>query len=232
MAEAHERFVTGKAEEEQRREARLKKEREEKMREQRQKMENKKAEEFDHEVKAIRDHYLGIKEAKRRIIKPSEKFSKLFQFDWEADDDTTKNDMNPLYNNRMKINPMFGRGYIGGVDLREQRKDSNFLSALTSKRILEAKKLEEADNSLTAAEKAQRAKAREMAADAWRRQQQENLRALDNKVTGMGESGSHWSEKSLEEMTDRDWRIFKEDFDIRIQVPLISIFKKYTLIYK
>ena len=28
----------------------------------------------------------------------------------------------------------------------------------------------------------------------------------------------HWSEKSLEEMTDRDWRIFKEDFDIRVSI--------------
>ena len=28
----------------------------------------------------------------------------------------------------------------------------------------------------------------------------------------------HWSEKSLEEMTDRDWRIFKEDFDIRVNI--------------
>lgn len=24
----------------------------------------------------------------------------------------------------------------------------------------------------------------------------------------------HWSDKTLEEMTDRDWRIFKEDYDI------------------
>ena len=35
----------------------------------------------------------------------------------------------------------------------------------------------------------------------------------------------HWREKSLEEMTDRDWRIFKEDYDIstkggRIPVPI------------
>ena len=26
--------------------------------------------------------------------------------------------------------------------------------------------------------------------------------------------GKHWSEKSLSEMTERDWRIFKEDFEI------------------
>lgn len=35
----------------------------------------------------------------------------------------------------------------------------------------------------------------------------------------------HWKEKSLEEMTERDWRIFKEDYDIttkggRIPSPL------------
>ena len=24
----------------------------------------------------------------------------------------------------------------------------------------------------------------------------------------------HWSEKDLDEMTERDWRIFKEDFNI------------------
>lgn len=29
--------------------------------------------------------------------------------------------------------------------------------------------------------------------------------------------GKHWSEKSLDEMTERDWRIFREDFDIRIK---------------
>lgn len=29
--------------------------------------------------------------------------------------------------------------------------------------------------------------------------------------------GKHWSEKALDEMTERDWRIFREDFDIRIK---------------
>ena len=28
---------------------------------------------------------------------------------------------------------------------------------------------------------------------------------------------SHWSEKSLDQMNERDWRIFSEDFDIRVQ---------------
>jgi ATP-dependent RNA helicase DDX23/PRP28 len=29
-----------------------------------------------------------------------------------------------------------------------------------------------------------------------------------------GADARHWSEKSLEEMKDRDWRIFREDFSI------------------
>ena len=29
--------------------------------------------------------------------------------------------------------------------------------------------------------------------------------------------GSHWSEKPLDAMTDRDWRIMKEDFDILVR---------------
>jgi hypothetical protein len=33
--------------------------------------------------------------------------------------------------------------------------------------------------------------------------------------TSIGMRGSHWSEKRLEDMTERDWRIFREDFDIR-----------------
>ncbi len=30
-------------------------------------------------------------------------------------------------------------------------------------------------------------------------------------------AGSHWSEKSLSDMKERDWRIFKEDFDIHVK---------------
>ncbi len=30
-------------------------------------------------------------------------------------------------------------------------------------------------------------------------------------------AGSHWSEKPLSEMKERDWRIFKEDFDIHVK---------------
>jgi len=42
-------------------------------------------------------------------------------------------------------------------------------------------------------------------------------------------SSRHWSQKPLEEMTDRDWRIFREDFNIVVkgvngrQFPSVSV---------
>jgi len=61
--------------------------------------------------------------------------------------------LNPLYNKRVKINALFGRGYVAGVDQKEQRKDSNYLLTLSEKRMLEAQKLEEGDSHLTEEEK-------------------------------------------------------------------------------
>ena len=91
----------------------------------------------------ILSYLKGGAEKKRKIIKPSEKFAKIFQFDWEEHDDTTRNDLNPLYNQRVKINALFGRGYVAGVDQKEQRKDSNYLLTLSEKRIQEAQRLQD-----------------------------------------------------------------------------------------
>ena len=63
---AYERFISGKMEEEKRREARKKREEGERLRERRSKESNKKSEEADHELKAIREHYLGGVVAKRK----------------------------------------------------------------------------------------------------------------------------------------------------------------------
>jgi len=243
-AEAHNRFVTGKSVEERRREERMAKEREARERERRQREENKEAKELDHEVQAIRDHYLGGVEKRRKVTKHSDKFAKLFQFDWEADEDTGRNDVNPLYSQRVKVrrcpgqapasssipctlpplislhpalqvSTLFGRGYVAGVDQREQRKESAFLTALSEKRMLETKRLEDADANLTEQERRERASKRDKAAQALRRRHAEELDGMDTQAKAR--TGSHWSEKPLETMTERDWRIFREDFDIRIQ---------------
>lgn len=63
--------------------------------------------------------YLGIKEQKKRFIKPSEKYK--FVFEWDKSEDTSQ-DLNPLYNEKYETIPQFGRGYFGGIDKREQLK--------------------------------------------------------------------------------------------------------------
>ena len=55
------------------------------------------------------------------MIKPSEKFK--FVFNWDLSEDTSR-DTNPLYNNKLDLRPMFGRGLIGGIDKKEQLKVS------------------------------------------------------------------------------------------------------------
>ena len=51
------------------------------------------------EIKAIRMRYLGIKEKKRKIRRMNEK---KFVFDWDRDEDTSK-DYNPIYANRHEV---------------------------------------------------------------------------------------------------------------------------------
>ena len=44
------------------------------------------------------ENYLG-KKGKKKQPKPSEEFARVFQFDWDANDDTSQ-DLNPLYAQR------------------------------------------------------------------------------------------------------------------------------------
>ncbi|WCJ41568.1 Pre-mRNA-splicing ATP-dependent RNA helicase prp28 [Euphorbia peplus] len=113
------------------------------------------------ELDAIKEQYLGSKKPKKRVIKPGDKFR--FSFDWENTDDTSR-DRNPH-----EAQLLFGRGFRGGIDRREQKK----LAVKNEKYT------------------------RYEAADLY-----------DMRVD------RHWYEKKLDEMTERDWRIFKEDFNI------------------
>lgn len=217
---AHSRFVTGAAAEE--RNLLLKRQREEeelnKLR--REKEENKKSNEHDHEVKTIRDHYLGGGEKKRKIVKPSEKFARIFKFNWEADDDTMKNDVNPLYVNRTKINALYGRGYIAGVDLREQRKTSNFLTTLNEKRSQELRSGGFSSSNVSGSSDYNGNLRVGMSVDALAPAHPHSAVVKPKRYRcgdDDGLAGCHWRDKSLEQMTERDWRIFREDYDIRIK---------------
>ncbi|KAJ4959990.1 hypothetical protein NE237_019900 [Protea cynaroides] len=147
--------------------------------------------ERDKELEAIKDQYLGTKKPKKRVIKPSEKFR--FSFDWENTEDTSR-DMNVLYQNPHEAQLLFGRGFRAGMDRREQKK----LAAKNEKEMRDEIRKKEGVAEKPEEAAAQRQK--EAAADLYD--------TFDMRVD------RHWSEKKLEEMTERDWRIFREDFNI------------------
>ncbi|KAJ1362480.1 DEAD (Asp-Glu-Ala-Asp) box polypeptide 23, variant 2 [Parelaphostrongylus tenuis] len=111
-----------------------------------------------------------------------------FVFDWDASEDTSQ-DYNKLYQKRHEVQ-FFGRGAIAGIDLNTQKKNNNaFYQAIMEKRRTEEEKLME--------------KAR-----IEKEKVRERKSAHDDR---------HWKMKPLEEMTERDWRIFREDFNISIK---------------
>ncbi|KAJ3043102.1 DEAD (Asp-Glu-Ala-Asp) box polypeptide 23 [Rhizophlyctis rosea] len=123
--------------------------------------------------------------AEKRRRKVRRMNEKKFVFDWDAQEDTSV-DFNPLYANRHEAQ-MYGRGLIAGIDLKEQKKHrAQFYDEILSERRTE-EEIGRAEE-LIQLEKAK-----------------ERKTAWDDR---------HWSEKPLTEMKERDWRIFKEDYNI------------------
>jgi ATP-dependent RNA helicase DDX23/PRP28 len=60
---------------------------------------------------------------KRRIIRPSEKFRNIFNFDWDASEDTSIG-VTPIIKSSSTSEPhlLFGRGMRGGFDIKEQKR--------------------------------------------------------------------------------------------------------------
>ncbi|CAM6106288.1 unnamed protein product [Calypogeia fissa] len=147
--------------------------------------------EREKELEAIKEQYLGAKKLKKRVVKPSEKFR--FSFDWENTEDTSR-DMNPIYQNPHEAQLLFGRGFRAGMDRREQKK----LAAKNEKDL--RAEIRRKDGVQERPEEAEAQKQKEEAANVYD--------TFDMRVD------RHWSEKKIEEMTERDWRIFREDFNI------------------
>uniref|UniRef100_M4B334 RNA helicase n=1 Tax=Hyaloperonospora arabidopsidis (strain Emoy2) TaxID=559515 RepID=M4B334_HYAAE len=165
-------------------------------------------------LQALKDQYLGKTVKKKKVVKASEKFSKIFQFEWEASEDTSA-DLNPLYAKRMDVNLLFGRGYRAGVDMREQRKKNSFLEELSHKRHKEQQLADETDDSLTSEQIAARKHDRERALRSMQSRERDRMQEMASQEAKT--MGTHWSEKPLHEMKERDWRIFREDFDITLK---------------
>ncbi|AFZ81122.1 DEAD box ATP-dependent RNA helicase family member protein [Theileria equi strain WA] len=143
------------------------------------------------ELEQIREYYLGLKREKKKVQKPSEKFKTIFNFEWDESEDTTRFDNNPIYQNRPEPQLLFGRGFRAGIDVREQRKRNSFYDELLKRRSSHPEWAETISKIQYSTKKSSE---------------------LDTNI-----ANTHWTQKKREDMTDRDWRIFREDFDIYIR---------------
>lgn len=77
----------------------------------------------------LRRQYLGAVEEE---VKPK-RHREQFMMQWHNEDDTSDK-LDPLYRNVGKAHLAFGKGYVAGVDMRKQRKDSQYMESLLSLR--------------------------------------------------------------------------------------------------
>ena len=112
-----------------------------------------------------------------------------FNFGHNLDEDTTP-DYDPIYNKRIEAN-FFGRGRLAGYD--EHALEKNSQSYLASIRE------------------------RDGAAGEERIQDILEMQRRAKEARGRMAIDVHWTKKELGRMTERDWRIMKEDFNIAIK---------------
>ncbi|GHP04569.1 hypothetical protein PPROV_000332300 [Pycnococcus provasolii] len=195
------------------------------------------------DAQALRQQYLGEK-VQKISRKPSDKFR--FKFDWDESEDTTKG-ANALYANPHEARLMFGRGRLAGNiepgqtqsrphDQRggrarhdeprrlpgygnhDKRRDPNPVRDQRRERERDRRfdnRRRDGHRDRSRSRSPPRTDARQGAggggggggASSSRYDLQESS----------GPSASHWSTKSLEDMKERDWRIFLEDFSIQFK---------------
>ncbi|ETN69729.1 helicase protein [Necator americanus] len=179
---------------------------------------------------AVKVRYLGMqKEKKKRGRRLHER---KFVFDWDASEDTSQ-DYNKLYQKRHEVQ-FFGRGAIAGIDVNTQKKNNNvFYQAIMEKRrTAEEKIMEKArlakifkDNAFISAFntyscvyfKFQGGQSLLDCTDYVYIKGYSRLEKEKQKERKSAHDDRHWKMKPLEEMTERDWRIFREDFNISIK---------------
>ncbi|OQD81244.1 hypothetical protein PENANT_c028G07396 [Penicillium antarcticum] len=135
-----------------------------------------------------KQRYMGAEQTSNFSAKKKRKRTtdRKFNFDWNIEEDTS-GDYDPLYQQRHEAN-FFGRGRLAGFG-------DDVADEVTRKYV---QALEAHDK------EAGGARAKEIMEMERRRREDSTRNQLDK----------HWSEKRLEHMRERDWRIFKEDFKI------------------
>ncbi|KAK5788848.1 hypothetical protein VI817_009806 [Penicillium citrinum] len=148
------------------------------------------AEEDEAEAEAalVKQRYMGADQTSTFSAKKKRKRTtdRKFNFEWNVEEDTS-GDYNPLYQHRHEAN-FFGRGRLAGFG--EDVSDDV------------ARKY--ADALATRDHESGSMRAKEILEMERRRREEGSRNQIDK----------HWSEKKLEHMRERDWRIFKEDFNI------------------
>ncbi|KAK3912947.1 Pre-mRNA-splicing ATP-dependent RNA helicase prp28 [Frankliniella fusca] len=134
----------------------------------------------------------AIKERYLGLMKKKRRVRRLndrkFVFDWDASEDTSV-DYNNIYKERHQVQ-FFGRGNVAGIDIKAQKRDqSKFYGELLEKRRTEAEK----------------------------EQEKVRLKKVKKREDKQRWDDRHWSDKACDEMTERDWRIFREDYNITIK---------------
>jgi ATP-dependent RNA helicase DDX23/PRP28 len=126
-----------------------------------------------------------------------------FVFDWDANEDTSS-DYNKLYQDRHEMQ-FLGRGSIAGVDVNAQKKEkSGFYQKIMEQRRTDDEKRQEEHRYAFKPFISVISYIFRLDNIKFRQKQEE----YDHR---------HWSKKTLEEMQERDWRIFREDYCISIK---------------
>ncbi|KAK8807441.1 hypothetical protein WA158_004200 [Blastocystis sp. Blastoise] len=144
----------------------------------------------------IRKQYFGEEEIKK-LRKPSETFRRKPMF-WDDSEDTSET-LDPLYSNIPKPTLAFGKGYIGGVDMKKQRQECDYIDKLVQLRKqsgLTINNLERLKESVL--------------------KKQDDLDQTHSAASSQAK-GMNWEEKKLEDMTKRDWNVFRTQKEIKIQ---------------
>lgn len=76
---------------------------------------------------------MGIEEKERKVRKRNDK---KFVFDWNADDDTSR-DLNPIYTHKHSAQ-LFGRGHFAGIDVKDNKGRDQFYDKMLANRRTEA----------------------------------------------------------------------------------------------
>jgi ATP-dependent RNA helicase DDX23/PRP28 len=143
----------------------------------------------DTEAALTRQRYMGAEQNQSTFSakkKRKRTTEKKFNFEWNEEEDTSY-DYNPIYQQRAEAS-FFGRGKLGGF--AEETTDA------ATKKMIDAIIERDPEHG---------------------RERAEQLRDMERRRKekgGRAQLDLHWSKKRLENMRERDWRIFKEDFNI------------------